>query len=337
MISVIVLVYNVEKYLAKCLDCVVCQTYKDLDIILVDDGSTDSCGKICDEYAEKDPRIRVIHTANSGVSAARNIGLDNVLPQSEWIAFVDSDDYMDQEMYERLIKASGDSEIVECGLVKEFKEKSEVQSLQKGTYGTEEAFIMLLNGKIRNFAWDKIYRKELFREIRFPIGRDCQDVAIQHKLISACKSVTIIDGNYYHYVQRGNSISNEYRIKNLIDRWLAYYERFEYSMDIPYISQNEVHKNTLLKSLAGYAEAIWEWFYYNPKSERKKALPMIRFISRFNRKNIPLFGFPGMSLGEKTISVLFHSGSKASLALAYFIFQKQMRLSIKTNADELID
>ena len=330
----IILVYNVEKYLPRCIESVICQTYKDLDIILVDDGSTDSCGKICDEYAKKDPRIRAIHISNCGVSGARNTGIINALPQSEWIAFVDSDDYLEKDMYERLIKASGDSDIVECGLIKEYRDKSVIESLQKGTYGKEEAFVMLFYGKIRNFAWDKIYRKELFRKIRFPIGRDCQDVAVQHKLISLCKSFTIIEGSYYHYVQRGSSITSRYRIKNLVDRWLAYYERYEFSLDISYVKP---HKNTLLKSLAGYAETIWEWFYYNPKAEREKALPMVHSISRFYRENIPFWGFPDMSFGQKMIGIMVRSSSKISLAVAYCIFQSYMKLFHKFEEEQLFD
>ena len=169
MISVIIPVYNTQRYLAKCIESVICQTYKDLDIIIVDDGSTDLSGEICDEYKKKDPRIRVFHTQNASLSAARNTGIENVPEESEWIAFVDSDDYIEKDMYERLLKGNSDSDIVECGLIKEYNGKSEIESLQKGTYEKEEAFVMLLNGKIRNYAWDKIFRKKLFRDIRFPV------------------------------------------------------------------------------------------------------------------------------------------------------------------------
>ena len=336
MISVIIPVYNVSKFLPKCIESVISQTYEDLDIILVDDGSTDCSGKICDEYAEKDSRIRVIHTDNNGLSAARNIALDNVLPKSKWIAFIDSDDYIDCDMYENLLKEGSGSDIIECGLVNEYNGKQKVESLKKGTYGTRDAFVMLLNGKIRNYAWDKLYRKELFKKIRFPDGRNYEDVAIQHKLVFASKSITIVEGNYYHYVHRVKSVTNEYKIKDLVDKWYAYYERYEYSMSIPYISQDEENKKILMKNLSSCSEIIWEWFYHNPKAEREKVLPVLRRISSFYRKNIPLFGFPDMSKGEKIIGVLARSSSKASLATAHFVFRKYMKLFNKFDTKQLV-
>ena len=336
MISVIIPVYNVEKYLPACIESVLCQTYKDLDIILVDDGSKDSGGRICDEYAEKDPRIRVIHTENKGLSAARNVALDHILPESEWISFVDSDDYIDCDMFENLLKEGSDSDIIECGLIKEYKTKQKVELLKKGKYGTKDAFKMLLSGKIRNYAWDKLYRKELFREIRFPVGRNYEDIAVQYQLICASDYVTIIDGAYYHYVCRVESITSRYKIKDLVDRWLSYYERYEFSKEIPYVSQDEELYRILLSSLRGCAEMIWEWFYHNPKAEREKALPMVHSISRFYRENIPFWGFPDMSFGQKMIGIMVRSSSKISLAMTYCIFQSYMKLFHKFDTEQLV-
>lgn len=336
MISVIIPVYNVERFLPKCINSVIRQTYKELDIILVNDGSTDSSGDICNDYAAKDKRIRVINTENRGLSAARNIGIDNALPQSEWIAFVDSDDYIEHNMFAKLLKKAPDSDIIECGLIKEYRTTQKVESLKKGTYSTREALVMLINGKIRNYAWDKLYRKELFREIRFPRGRNYEDVAIQHLLVSICKRFTIVDGCYYHYIQRSHSITKGYRMNDLADRWVSYYERYVYALNISYINQDKAACEKLLKSLRGCAEMIWEWFYHSPKTERNYSIPVIRDISLFYRKNIPFWGFPSMSFGEKLIGVLIHSSSKASLAFAYFIYQTYMRLFKKTEKNKLV-
>ena len=142
-------------------------------------------------------------------------------------------------MFENLLKEGSDSDIIECGLIKEYKTKQKVELLKKGKYGTKDAFKMLLSGKIRNYAWDKLYRKELFREIRFPVGRNYEDIAVQYQLICASDNVTIIDGAYYHYVRRVESITSRYKIKDLVDRWLSYYERYEFSKEIPYVSQDE--------------------------------------------------------------------------------------------------
>ena len=124
MISVIIPVYNVEPYLRKCLDSIVNQTYRDLEILVVDDGSTDGSGAICDSYAEKDERVVVFHTENRGLSAARNLGLDNA--KGEWINFLDSDDWMDSECFEFAISVAEDkkADLVFWGYVKEYENHS---------------------------------------------------------------------------------------------------------------------------------------------------------------------------------------------------------------------
>ena len=336
MISVIIPVYNVERFLSKCINSVIHQTYKELDIILVNDGSTDSSGEICNDYAAKDKRIRVIHTENRGLSAARNIGIDNVLPQSEWIAFIDSDDYIERNMFAKLMKAVKDSDLIECSLIKEYKTKQKLELLEKGTYGTKESIALLINGKIRNYAWDKLYRKELFRDIRFPVGRNYEDIAIQHLILSICKKITIVDGSYYHYVQRTRSITNGYKIKDMTDKWLSSFERYEYAMRLSYIRQDKQLQKKLLMSLRSCAEPIWEWFYLSPKDKRERVMPVIRDISRFYRKNFPFFGFSEMSMGQKIIGILIRSSSKASLAFAYFIYQTYMRLFKKIERNKLV-
>ncbi|MBQ3330675.1 MAG: glycosyltransferase family 2 protein [Ruminococcus sp.] len=334
LVSVIIPVFNVEKYLAKCIDSVLAQTYKDLDIILVDDGSTDSSAEICRRYVEKDKRIRLFHTRNGGLSAARGLALDNLLPQSEWIAFIDSDDYIEPEMIGNLLRDGGGSCIIECGIVNEYKNKQVVESPKAGTYATQEAFVMLLNGKIRNYAWDKLYRRELFQHIHFPLGRNYEDVSVQHYLVAASKSVTIVDGDYYHYLRRTGSITGQHRLKTLFDRWIAYFERYEYCMGISYLARDEATRTILLRALSGCAEAIWEWYYHNPKEERARVKPLLRGISRFYRKHMPLFGFSGMSAGERFIGVLIRSDSRASLMTAYCVFHLYMKLFHK-NKDDL--
>ena len=169
MISVIVPVYNVEPYLRKCLDSIVNQTYRDLEILVIDDGSTDWCGKICDEYAGKDGRIRVFHTENRGLSCARNLGLDNA--RGEWIGFVDSDDWIETDMYEVLLKRAEETEadIVECGVLEEHPNRTgkRQEYLVTGT----EAVIMLIHRELSNAVWNKLWKKSCFDKIRFPEGR----------------------------------------------------------------------------------------------------------------------------------------------------------------------
>ncbi len=139
MISVFVPVYRVENYLEKCLDSITGQTYTDLEILLIDDGSPDRCGEICDRYADVDHRIQVFHTENHGLSSARNLGLEHA--KGEYIGFVDSDDWIEPDMFARLLAAIEDNnaDIAVCGRVMEYPDKKEVISPQAGTMNREAA------------------------------------------------------------------------------------------------------------------------------------------------------------------------------------------------------
>ena len=171
MISVIVPVYNVEPYLRKCLDSIVAQTYTDLEILVIDDGSTDRCGAICDSYAERDPRIRVFYTENRGLSAARNLGLDHAT--GEYIGFVDSDDWIEPDMYEVLLKKAvqTDADIVTCRFFQEYRDRTEEFPGPENEFATEGDEILrtyLFNKRICQDAWNNLYKAELFRSVRYP-------------------------------------------------------------------------------------------------------------------------------------------------------------------------
>ena len=213
MISVIVPVYNVELYLRKCLDSIVNQTYRDIEILVIDDGSIDGCGRICDEYAEKDGRIRVFHTENRGLSCARNLGLDNA--HGEWIGFVDSDDWIEMDMYENAINGIGDADIL-CF------QKTE------GTYSGLEALYMFINNEISAFIWKKLYRKELFENISFPDGRISEDRATIYLLLHKAKTVRCKNIHGYHYAIRQGSITRTHNLKNIFDYYLAVKEQYSY-------------------------------------------------------------------------------------------------------------
>lgn len=227
MISVIVPVYNVEPYLCRCIDSIIAQTYKDLEIILVDDGSPDNCGAICDEYAVKDSRVKVIHKKNGGLSSARNAGL--VAATGEYIAFVDSDDWIDCTMYAKMVQLAAyyDADIVECGYrwVKPDKTLDDKNNRSVDVYSNLEALNMLyfgdqMFGGISIVAWNKIYRKMLFDEIRYPEGFIHEDVGTTPKLIYLANRVVKINQNFYNFFFSPNSISRSpYSISciNIID------------------------------------------------------------------------------------------------------------------------
>lgn len=210
LISVIVPVYNTEIYLNRCVDSIIRQTYKNLEIILVDDGSTDRSGEICDTYAEKDKRVKVLHQKNSGPSVARNYGI--TIAQGDYIGFVDSDDYIEPDMYEslyRCMETGGD--IVCCGSVSIYKHTKKVVAKTKKecTFNTEEALLELLRGELITFSvCDKLFRRQLMEKERFAIGRLCEDLPFTYQMIRKSNQVINIGEIKYHYFcNRDNSRS----------------------------------------------------------------------------------------------------------------------------------
>jgi len=219
LISVIVPVYNVKEYVAKCLDSICGQTYRNLEIIVVDDGSTDGSGDICDAYAAKDSRIKTLHCENGGQSAARNRGLD--IATGEYIAFVDSDDWIEKEMYERLQSAAEQhgADIAMCSYSKDYPNRSKVMRDSDKTClwsGKEAVGKLFARKRMRDYVWDKIYRRHILDGIRFPEGKLYEDVATTYKLLMKAKMVFFMEKPYYHYLQRQGSTVNpkQYDVEN---------------------------------------------------------------------------------------------------------------------------
>lgn len=215
MISVIVPIYNVEKYLTKCLDSILASTYKDLEIILVDDGSTDNCSQICDEYLKKDRRIKVIHQQNGGLSDARNKGID--IARGDYISFIDSDDYIDKDLYSNVMdtfNSNDNIDIVVFGRYVEYKNKTHivVPDVNHPITG-KEALIDLASFKGFDMAaWDKVYKRDIIADLRYPFGKKNEDYYLTYKLLDNSKMVMFIQKPFYHYVQRQNSISRNKKI-----------------------------------------------------------------------------------------------------------------------------
>ena len=232
LISVVVPVYNVEKYLDKCLASICGQTYGNLEIILVDDGSRDSSGDICDRWASSDKRIKVLHTANGGLSAARNKGLD--IATGSLVGFVDSDDYIDEDMYEFLygLMRDYDTDISVCGNY--FEEKGRNRNLRvlhsPCTYDREQSLRLLIQDKLlRNYVWDKLYKRELFDGLRFEKGVIFEDIKFMFEVISRMDRIVIFDKFKYHYVQRPGSIINtKYKFDVNQAYFVAVYEQLSY-------------------------------------------------------------------------------------------------------------
>lgn len=204
-ISVIVPVYKVENYLSRCVDSILNQTYTDFRLILVDDGSPDNCGKMCDDYAKEDSRIHVIHQRNGGLSAARNAGLDWFYEkdESEYILFADSDDWLHPQHLEILMRPVTEKgiKISICGYnrPKEF-ENSSFFKYKNCEYELLSPEDMLLSHFWNyNYAWGKLYHKSLFKDIRYPVGKNFEDTFTTYKLLYKCEKIAFTNEPLYCY------------------------------------------------------------------------------------------------------------------------------------------
>lgn len=233
VVSIIVPVYNVEAYLKDCINSLIAQTYKNIEIILIDDGSSDSSGLICDYYKEKDERIKVIHKTNGGLSDARNSGIEVAI--GEMIAFVDSDDVVCNDFVEYLVclMLSEQSDISGCRynrmeenghIINENKNYQEV--LINGNNNCMKH--LLSDDAIDTMACGKLYKIELFKKIRFPVGKYHEDVYTTYKVIAQCNKIIIGAEIKYNYRQRQNSIVNQQFTAKHLDAIEANIERKDY-------------------------------------------------------------------------------------------------------------
>ena len=211
MISVIVPVYKVEPYICRCVDSILNQTDGDFELILVDDGSPDNCGRICDEYAEKDSRIHVIHQPNGGLSAARNAGIDWVFANSDsqWITFVDSDDWIHSRYLEYLLHAAN---VHQCQISACHAFCTGGEAIpEPGCYdvvcaSADDYYCGALSANVGSTAWCKLYAKELFETLRYPVGKLHEDEFTTYKAVYAAGKVAVVPAAMYAYYQNPEGI-----------------------------------------------------------------------------------------------------------------------------------
>lgn len=226
MISVIIPVYNVEKYLSQCLESVIRQTYQDLEIIVIDDGSTDESPRICDEYAEKDTRIRVIHKQNAGAASARNAGLK--IATGEYLAFVDSDDYLNTNAYETMlgIMQRTTADIVECAFCNEFPNRTwnRIFFEKETLFSTVEYLKLYTDHWICSLIWEKLYKRSLFEGIEFEEGHQIDDEFFTYQGVMNAKTIVYNPTILYHYRMRSSGVMRD---KTVAEKKL--FDRLEYS------------------------------------------------------------------------------------------------------------
>lgn len=236
LISVIVPIYKVEKYLKKCVESILEQTYSNLDIILVDDGSPDNCGDIIEEFRKKNEKIRTIHQKNGGLSDARNSGIK--IAKGKYIVCIDSDDWIEKNMIEVLYKdiINTNSDISVC----EFVEEDDLQNILSTKkynneiieFNSKEALKSLIKQDIlTNHAWNKLYKASLFEGIEYPKGQLMEDVSTTYKLFEKANKIVYQNTSLYHYIQRGTSILGNITEKRINDQEFAFFDRNKYLME----------------------------------------------------------------------------------------------------------
>lgn len=233
LVSVIVPVYNVEKYLSRCIDSIINQTYKNLEIILVDDGSPDRCGDICDQYAIKDSRIKVIHKKNGGLSDARNAGIN--LAKGDYITFIDSDDWIHPKYIETLydLVKKHNADISVCNFIRTTSEdhNDEISLIDVIAFNKYEALEQFTDKYYVQMviACGKLYKKDLFHNVRFPVGRIHEDEFTTYKLIYNANKIVFTTTPLYYYWQREDSIMGSgFNINHRLDALDAFIERAEF-------------------------------------------------------------------------------------------------------------
>jgi len=233
LISFIVAIYNVEKYIINCIDSIIEQTYKNIEIVLVDDGSKDSSGTICDNYAKQDDRIKIVHTSNGGLSSARNVGIENAI--GEFFIFIDGDDSISPEMteifYESALKYNAD--IVIGGRYNVFEDKPKETVIfytEEGVLGKNIVMQDLLEDNLSSHTWGKMYKAFLWKNIRFILGRVYgEDIATMHLIYDRTETIVSIPLPLYNYRINNASLTTTYRPFKWMSTYLAFKERLEFA------------------------------------------------------------------------------------------------------------
>lgn len=292
MISIIVPVYKVEKYLPKCVESLMNQTFKDIEIILVDDGSPDRCPQICDEYAAKDGRIVVIHQPNNGVSAARNAGLD--VAKGEMIGFVDPDDWVSPDMYEDMLNAMNrfDAELVVCGYDYYF-ENGEVDEKRKYMVKNNELISQKellkrfadMPPTVRHGVWNKLFRSEIVRSMRFMVGlHSSEDVYFLNEYSLRIKNAVVVHKPHYkNLVRSGSATHGGLSIDSLADSFKAHDRMYNTAISLFPDLKNHCLAFLLDVCLLKFDEAKKKCELlsaYEQKKSKEKLREMKRYIKR---------------------------------------------------------
>lgn len=275
LISVIVPVYKVEQYLSRCIDSILSQTFEDFELILVDDGSPDNCGKICDEYAQKDSRIIVIHKENGGLSSSRNTGIDWAFENSDsqWLAFIDSDDWIHPQYLELLLSSATanntDISVCEYSETSDFSDFEHIFEISAKKMSPEDAFVSHPVTAIT--AWGKLYKKHCFKNIRYPLGKLHEDEFTTYKILFENTHISYLDNKlYFYYINPNGIIRSDWSPKKL-DAITALREQALFFRKNGYTRALEIVEKNILKNVLIQIETVKDsdnYASYLPKLKR---------------------------------------------------------------------
>lgn len=333
MISIVIPVYKVESYLRQCVDSILEQTYQEIEILLVDDGSPDKCGEICDEYARIDNRIRVFHTENKGVSAARNLGLREA--KGDYFGFVDPDDWIEPDMYEILLRRLEETgaDISVCSMWLEYtNERRAEKDIQDAVYKDSDVVCALLRYEIDNYVCNKLFRKDCWTNIRFPEGQTYEDVAAIYRIIMKAHVVSCTSAPLYHYRMRNGSTIHRRTKETIMDNWNTYYTRYLQLCSLPQVKNDErcIYKSN--EKLGKSALQTWLWASEIPKEERDYCF--LQEVADFVKKHVPLFGYKNWPLFERICCFFSHSANDVSFATlhtmryCYHLVKKEQKTNL---------
>lgn len=302
LVSIVIPVYNVESYLETCVESIINQSYKELEIILVDDGSTDRCGDICEMLSAKDNRIAVYHKKNGGLSDARNYGIERA--HGELLGFVDSDDYIETGMIAGMVAAieNNNADIAICGYKKVYKNVILDKKPHSRVYTKDQALYQLLRGSdFQDHVWAMVFKTELWEGIRFPKGKLYEDVRTTYKLFLRANRIVTVDESFYNYRQRGSSIVK----LDFNSGKLQCLEAEEELLSIPYFMNNNKFQNCIKKRILrtkGYV--VQEILLHSEDDVFNKQQAIVRSIQNEYKKNaVSIIRDDGFSTSLKLVAV----------------------------------
>lgn len=333
LITVTITVYNIEAYIGKAIESVQNQTYRNLEILLVDDGSKDNSGKICDDYAEKDSRIRVIHKANGGPSEARNLAMEQA--KGEYLAFVDGDDWIEPEMYESMLKAmlQTESELAICAYksvsVKGIKDSSNEKIIYFQEDEALESFIKEEEDiQIQNAVWNKLFSKQLLKELRLPVGKYYEEILFTTKLLHQAQGIVYLNQAYYNYViDRDGSIMNQGTGKRIFtDQIPLYMEKRQFLEKIGREDLVQIHNQFFYKRLLLHYMELQK---HKPENYQALSKELIDLLKKEKVNIKKAYDSPTANANEKKRMELFLKSPKVYKMLdqineSYLIPNKQV-------------